>query len=97
MKAKACKKAPKVQIEHKVYGPCLLVERRSTPTGNDILLVEFPDKTQRSLLAAPSFWLSLPLDLGAIPVAKTAAPEPDDVGDEIEPVTDDDVEPELVA
>jgi hypothetical protein len=74
-----------------------LIERRATPTGNDILLVEFPDKSTRALLAAPEFWLTLP-DLAAIPVAnKAGAPdEPDDeprIGrDDIEGV-----EPELIA
>jgi hypothetical protein len=74
MTTKPRKKAAQVQIEHRLLGPCHLIERRTTPTGNDILLVELPDKSTRALLAAPEFWLTLP-DLGAIPVAKTVKPE----------------------
>jgi hypothetical protein len=90
---KSRKKAQKLQVEHKVYGSCLLVERRATPTGNDILLVQSADKSTRSLLASPEFWVNLP-DLDAIPVTQAAVPvEPEE---EIEkPVSDDDVEPEL--
>jgi hypothetical protein len=88
---KSRKKAQKLQVEHKVYGPCLLVERRATPTGNDILLVEFSDKTTRTLLADPKFWIALP-DLGAIPVAKKTA-APDETESEL--VMNEDLEPEM--
>jgi hypothetical protein len=49
----------KVQIEHEIFGPCLLVERRTTPTGNDVFVAEFPDKSKRTLLADSRFWSRL--------------------------------------
>jgi hypothetical protein len=69
---KSRKKTPKVQVEHPLFGPCLLVERRTTPTGNEVFLAEFADKTTRTLLASAKFWVTLP-DLAAIPVAKKTA------------------------
>jgi hypothetical protein len=84
-----------IQVEHAVYGSGILDERRVTDSG-PVVVVTFADGTVRSLLAAPSFWISLP-DLAAIPIAKAAAlepvPEDDDEGDE--PVMDEE-EPELV-
>jgi hypothetical protein len=97
MTTKPRKKAAQVQIEHVVLGPCRLIERRATATGNDILLVELPDKSTRQLLADPKFWLTLP-DLAAIPVANKAG-APDESDDEPEIERDDvegDVEPELI-
>jgi hypothetical protein len=94
---KSRKKRLNIPVEHTIYGPGELLEKKITDSNQSILIVRFPDET-RSLLASSQYWLTLPPDLGAIPVAKTAAPdEPDDDGDEIEPVTNDDVEPELVA
>jgi hypothetical protein len=93
---KSRKKGPKITVEHAVYGPGVLEEKRITDSG-PVLVVAFADGSTRSLLATPSFWLSLP-DLAAIPVAKAAAPEPvpedDDEGDE--PVMDEDDAKELV-
>jgi hypothetical protein len=82
----------KLKVEHAVYGPGQVVETKATDSG-PVLVVNFADGTVRSLLATPSFWLSLP-DLAAIRIVKAAAPEP-------VPEDDDDVmdeeEPELVA
>jgi hypothetical protein len=63
----------KVQAEHAVYGPCLLVERRGTPSGNDVFLAEFPDKSKRTLLADPRFWVTPATPFRAIPI-KTKSP-----------------------
>jgi hypothetical protein len=90
---KSRKKGPKIPVEHRIYGLGEAVQTKVTDSG-EVLVVNFADGTVRSLLATPSFWLSLP-NLGAIPMAKqTAKPEPENDGDE--PV-DEDVEPELVA
>jgi hypothetical protein len=83
------KKGSKIAVEHVVFGPCEVVERKMTDSG-PVLVVNFADGTVRSLLATPSFWLTLP-DLVAIRVAKAAAPEPEP---EVEP--DEEVEAELV-
>ena len=90
------KKAPKVQLEHTTFGPCVLIERRVTATGNDVLLVEFPDKTTRTLLAAAEFWVAPTAELTAIPVSSAAVP--DEPEPEIEHAdVEDDGEPEQVA
>jgi hypothetical protein len=60
------KKMQPVQVEHKVYGPCEVVETKFTDSGQ-VLTVRFPDGGTRSLLAAPHFWVALP-DLAGIPV-----------------------------
>ena len=87
---KSHKKVPKVQMEHAAFGPCLVVERRSTATGNDILLAEFPDKRRRSLLADAKFWVTPASQLRAIPATQTAVPvEPD------EEIKHDDVEVDI--
>lgn len=52
-----------------------------------VLVVNFADGSTRSLLATPSFWLTLP-DLAAIPVAKAAAPEPEPEEEMDEPVVE---------
>jgi hypothetical protein len=44
------KKPPKLTVEHAIFGPGLLVERRATQSGSEIVTVEFADKTTRSLL-----------------------------------------------
>jgi hypothetical protein len=95
MARKPRKKKLKIPVEREVFGPGEVVETKVTDSG-PVLVVNFADGTTRSLLATPSFWLSLP-DLAAIPVAKQkAAPDPDDEPDEDEPVVDEG-EPELVA
>jgi hypothetical protein len=75
---------PTIQVDHAIFGPGEVAERNMTDSG-PVLVVNFADGTVRSLLATPSFWLSLP-DLAAIPVAKQKpAPVPesdDDRGDE---------------
>jgi hypothetical protein len=74
MTKKACTPRKfKVQAEHAVYGPCLLVERRGTPSGNDVFQAEFPDKSTRILLADPSFWVTPAAQLTANPI-KTKSP-----------------------
>jgi hypothetical protein len=66
-----------INVTHALFGLGALVERRATQTGNDILVVRFPDET-RSLLASSQYWLSLP-DTGKIAVSQEAVPdEPDD-------------------
>jgi len=84
------KKFTPVQVEHRVYGPCELMEAKLTDSGL-VLVVRFPDKSTRSLLAAPHFWVALP-DLTGIPTAKSPEPE----ADAPERVIDD-LESELVA
>jgi hypothetical protein len=74
MTKKACKPRKfKVQAEHAVYGPCLLVERRGTPSCNDVFLAGFPDKSKRTLLADARFWVTPATQLRAIPI-KTKSP-----------------------
>ena len=60
------KKAVAVQVEHKIYGPCEVVETKVTDSGQ-VLIVCFPDGGTRSVLAAPHFWVALP-DLAGIPI-----------------------------
>jgi hypothetical protein len=86
------KKLSEVTVVHRVHGEGRLIERRATPTGSDVLLVEFPDKTARTLLASPQFWQTPAAQLAAIPVSKVVAPG-DDAPETAEPVIDD-TEPE---
>ena len=83
---KSRKKGSKIPVEHAVFGPGVLEEKRVTDSGA-VLVVNFADGSTRSLLATPSFWLSLP-DLAAIPVAKQKAA--------LAPVSDDDEDDEPV-
>jgi hypothetical protein len=82
----------KVPVEHAVYGPGILQEKRMTDSG-PVLVVNFADGTTRSLLAAPEFWKTPAAALAAIPVAKAAKPEPEP---EDEPVVEEDDAGELV-
>jgi hypothetical protein len=69
-------KLPKLQAVHRVYGECLLIERRETDSG-DVMIVQFADKTERALLAHPKFWITPLPESKAIRV-KPEEPEHDD-------------------
>jgi hypothetical protein len=86
------KKTLKIPVEHRVYGPCEVVEAKMMDSG-PVLAVRFADGTTRSLLAAPEFWKTPAAQLAAIPMAKVAAPEPEP---EPEDEPDEEVEAELV-
>jgi hypothetical protein len=89
---KSRKKAPRVDLVHRVHGECQLIEARNTDSNQAVLAVRFPDKTERLLLADAKFWITPAQQLTAIPVTQPAvADEPESV----EPVIDDDTEAEL--
>jgi hypothetical protein len=100
MAVKAARKPRKLRVqgEHAIFGPCLLVERRTTPSGNDIFLAEFPDKSERTLLADSRFWVTPAAQLKAIPI-KTKSPVAEaDEKPEIENAhVDEDFESEVAA
>jgi hypothetical protein len=76
---------PKLNVEHKIYGPGVLQEVRASQTGNPMVVIHFPDGATRTLLAAPEYWLTLP-DLDAIPTKKAKR-----VPDEAEPLVADEL------
>lgn len=79
----------KIRAEHVTFGPCLVIERRWTPTGNEVLVAELLDKSQRTLLAAPEFWKT-PVAVKTIPVvARTTPVEPDQPEIEANSVNED--------
>lgn len=76
------KKAAQVEVRHAVYGLGRVVERRPT----DVLVVRFPDKTIRTLLADANFWNTPEAQLKAIPVAPPRKFKPEAKDEEVEAV-----------
>jgi len=62
----------KIELEHRAYGPCILIEHRATASGTDVLDARFPDKTVRTLLADSTFWVTPEMQLKAIPITVPA-------------------------
>jgi hypothetical protein len=75
----------KLQVEHTIYGPGELIERKITDSNRPILVAHFADGT-RSLLADAKFWITPMAKLSAIPVISPTG-EPDEP--EAELVKDD--------
>jgi hypothetical protein len=82
-------KLPKLQVVHRAYGECVLIERRESDSG-DVMQVRFADKTERTLLADAKYWITPLPELKATRVKPSDEPD-----DEPEVERDSDDEPEL--